>query len=441
MKAFHFAICSLAALFSFALVSAGHAVTITGGTAPGGFVLANGTSNLKLWLKADAITSVPNNTTFNNWTDSSNTAGVVTGSLGTDPTYRANTAGLNTAAGYTASVEFSGSNVLSLAGLTNLTTGSAFGVASPQDDRYLLQHTANRQLRLRQGNGQNIAAFNGANNPLSTATATTAGNYMIAEWLGDASTISFFENGAARGTGSLASSPTGLSDQGYNRIGLPGGSSATENISEIVVFNTVLNSAERQIVENALSAKWNLPMLDNNLYSGDSLASNYDRDVIGIGRVDASNQVTSAGNAGFGIEATGSLDNGDFVLAGHNLATNGITTAGVAVGDMRWTRNWYVEETGNVDVTLAFDWSNAGLGSPDLTFSHLFFSTDGINFTDTALVGLYTGDQILFNLTGAQLTTGYYTLGSTPPAPEPASLLLLGTGLVGASFIRRRKKN
>src|SRR6187200_2541526 len=108
MKAYHLAICGLVALFSLALVSASHAVTITGGTAPGGFVLANGTSNLKLWLKADAIISVPNNTTFSNWTECSTTAGVLTGSLGSDPTYRANTLGLNTAAGYTSSVEFIG---------------------------------------------------------------------------------------------------------------------------------------------------------------------------------------------------------------------------------------------------------------------------------------------------------------------------------------------
>lgn len=439
MKSYHAVVSGLAIVVMLTLGSIANAVTITGGTAPGGFVLANGTSSLKLWLKADAITAVPDNTTFSNWVESSNTAGVVTGTLGSNPTYRATTGGLNPAAGYTASVEFIGSNALTLAGLTNLTTGSVFGVASPQNDRYLLQHTANRQLRLRQGNAQNIAAYNGANNPLSTATTTASGNYQIAEWLGDASTVSFFENGASRGTGSISSAPTGLSDLGYNRIGLPGGSTDTVNISEIVVYNTLLNSAERQIVENSLSAKWNLPMLANNRYSGDSLPGNYDRDVFGIGRNDVSNQVGSAGSAGFGIEATGSLDNGDFVLAGHNLASNGTTSAGVASGELRWSRAWYVEETGNVDVTLAFDWSDAGLGAADTTFDSLFFSTDGIAFTALSLTGSYTGDLVTFNLSGTQLTTGFYTLGSTPPAPEPASgvALLMLCGLFG----RRRKKH
>ena len=414
--------------------------TITGGTAPGGFVLADGSSSLKLWLKADAITSVTPDTTFSNWVDSSNTAGVTTGSLGTDPTYRASTPGLNPAAGYTASVEFIGGNALSLSGLTSLLTGSVFAVAAPQNDRYVLQHQLNRQLRLRQSNGQNISAYNGANNPVSTATTTTAGNYFIAEWLGNTSSISFYENGAARGTGLLTGGPTGLSDVGYNRVGLQGGSAATVNISEIVVFNVLLNSAERQIVENALSAKWNLPMLANNLYSGDTLPGDYDRDVFGIGRVDVNNQVTSAGSAGFGIEATGSLDNTEFVLAGHNVASNGITSAGLGPSAERWLRHWYVEETGDVDVDFAFDWSDAGLGAPDIVFDQLYFSADGVNFTNMGLTGTYAGDTVIFSLTADQLITGFYTLGSPTIAPEPSSLVAGVVGL-GLLLVRKRRRD
>ena len=431
---------SLTAVVLACFASVAQGVTITGNSGPGGFYLTDGTSPLIAWFKADAITGVTDNTTFGTWVESSNTAGVSSSSAGSNPTYHATQAGLNPAGGYEASVQFQGSNFLNLNGVSSLPTGTVIGVAAPSDDRYLLQHSTNRQIRMRQSSGNNIAAYNGGSNPLSTATTTSAGDFLIGEWLGGATSISFYENGVSRGTGSLAGGPGGLSDNGYNRIGVQSIAGPEIFISEVAVFNTVLNSAERQIVENALSAKWNQTMLANNRYSGDDLAQgDNDRDVFGIGRVDNSNEVTSAGAAGFGIEATAGLDDNEWILAGHNDPVNGLTSDGVLNETQRWTRAWYVEQTGSIDTNLTFDWGDAGLGAFQAAYDRLLYSADGINFDPFSTNFIIDGDQISFLVAGAELANGFYTIGTTP-IPEPGTFGLLGCALLVMSLRRRQQR-
>lgn len=203
-------------------------------------------------------------------------------------------------------------------------------------------------------------------------------------------------------------------------------------IAELIIYNSKLNSAEQQIVENYLSSKYDSPMAANDHYAGDSLANgNYDADVFGIGRA-TNGEVSSTGTFGSGLTLTennSSLSNGEFLLAGHNGAPTTLTN------DIL-DRVWYLDKTGALDATLTFNADELGVAitNPQLLYKALEAGT----FTVIPVSAVVVGNQISFSLSDAQLLDGYYTL-QLSMAPEPGSCLLLGTGVLG--LMRLRKKN
>jgi hypothetical protein len=220
------------------------------------------------------------------------------------------------------------------------------------------------------------------------------------------------------------------------------------HIAEIVVTNRALNQAERMIVENHLHSKYNLPSAleaGTDHYSGDTLANgNYDSDVIGVGRVNASNISPAAGAAGFGIEATSGLDDGEFIMAGHKVPTNALTTSGLAgnIAGERWSREWFVDSAGdNVNLQLAFDWANDGFASTDGsdTYQLLWKPNEGGLYTILSQ-GTIAGSNALFNVNSTQIGNGIVTLGiNVSLIPVPTTLVMwLGLGLCGLVVARRQ---
>ncbi len=198
------------------------------------------------------------------------------------------------------------------------------------------------------------------------------------------------------------------------------------DLGDVVAYNRRINSAERQISDNALAAKYGLST-GVERYAGDNatipggFAGNYDSNVFGIGRFDASNQVLSAGQAGFGIEVTSLADDNDFVMAGHKVGTNSFQTTGLTgTGAVRrFDRAWFVDVSDandNLGATLSFDYSDAGglaIGSAN-TFRLLQSTDGGTTWINVGAVGtLSGGDVVQFTLTPAQLATGLYTLGDS----------------------------
>lgn len=216
-------------------------------------------------------------------------------------------------------------------------------------------------------------------------------------------------------------------------------------ISEIILYRTKVNDAQRIIINNHLSAKYDIALSSNDVYAGDNPANgNYDRNVAGIGRDAAGNsnpQFDASTCAGMGIRTISGLDNGDYILAGHATPVNSeITTdiAGISGTNVsRWQRTWYIDitNTGTVNTThITFDMSDGGMAmTPGISSNYVLVYRSGQSgpWTEIATASSVVGDQILF--TNQVLTLdGYYTLATKDftISPLPVALVHFNAALI-----------
>lgn len=153
------------------------------------------------------------------------------------------------------------------------------------------------------------------------------------------------------------------------RFNIGGNTSGTQgyrgDITELIVFNARVNSAQRIIVENYLAAKYGLTSASNDVYNEDNaLNGNFDHDVAGIGRVDTSNIHNDAQGTGIvRVSNPTNLGNNEFLMWGHdNLALRMDNTTNIPSNTKaRLQRTWRVSESsttgtsvdvGTIDVTV-----------------------------------------------------------------------------------------
>ena len=222
-------------------------------------------------------------------------------------------------------------------------------------------------------------------------------------------------------------------------------------ISEIIMFRTKLNDAQRTIINNHLSAKYDVPLSSNDLYVGDNPANgNYDRNVSGIGR-DATGLTNPSfdpsTSAGLGMQSVSGLDNNDYILAGHAFTTNTDITTDIAgiVGTnvSRWQRIWYfdITNTGAANVaTISFDMSDGGMAGVNLgvTSNYILVYRAGQTgaWTEIATANSIVGDQIVFANQSITLD-GYYTLATKDftLSPLPVELVSFDASLAERKVI------
>jgi len=433
-----------------------HAVTITDGTGPGGVGTTDGAaSGLQLWLRADSGVTQSGNL-ISTWADQSGHGNDVSAAGDRRPTFVSSRGTFNGQAVVDFTTPSGASDVDVLTGGFSTVPGNSarsvfiawqpdfdanrvaldlgFGAPTGSGNFYLV--TAEPALRVA-GNQVFSAAV-----PTTTASAFSVNSPLGA----DVTDSVGFLDGTALTIAS--SSPAALNTTGVTAIGARGDqqtsttSSYRGDIAEVVVFNTQVNAAQRQIVENYMASKYGVS-ITGDVYSGDTPANgDYDSDVFGVGQVSGAAQLSS-GNGGFGIEAIAGLDDGEFALAGHDGTPNAIVpldSNGPLVG-RRMDRTWFLDPTGTFDATLAFDFSDAGLSLPSdaETFS-LMFSPAGQPLSLMPIAdGVLSGsDTVLFsNLDTSELLAGVYTLGINVQVPEPSTGLLLIGGLV---FLARRSR-
>jgi len=188
------------------------------------------------------------------------------------------------------------------------------------------------------------------------------------------------------------------------------------DIAELIMYNSRVNSAQRIIIWNYLAAKYGLTLASNDLYTMDDPANgNYDFDVAGIGREDASNiQSSSRGTGLVWVQNASGLGNNKYLFWGHDNGTLPATnTTDVPAGvQARSQRVWRFQNIGNVgNFDLRIDLSGLGL----ITASDLRLlvddNNDGVFSNDTPISGatLVSGNIYQFaNVNPGRLSEKYF---------------------------------
>lgn len=195
------------------------------------------------------------------------------------------------------------------------------------------------------------------------------------------------------------------------------------DFAEIIHFNYAPNTAEHIIVQNYLSAKYDILINANDRYAGDDPANgDYDKNVIGIGAESSGSHTESIDSKGLNIKLnSGSVFSaGDYLFAGNNVPVNeSIFTdiAGVTGLEARWKRIWYFDKTGTGSFTtdITFDISEGGFsGNAGVASNYKLLYRAGTtgNWTDAGTATSVSGDKILFDNNSLSNGDGYYTIGT-----------------------------
>jgi hypothetical protein len=403
------------------------AVPITGNSGPGGFEETNLASNLQLWLRGDV--GVQTAGTVTQWDDQSffNRDAV--------PDALANQPSVGTLNARPA-VVFTGSG----AAATN--DRLEFPALSAQTIVIANRHTVNNSgldgiigqygdfgIRGNGASGWRGTTVNGGDFTFPVgSTFHINGTLTENVGIGVSHILSATRSG---GTGTIDA----LGDY-YNVGDRP----YTGEIGEVVAYDRALNSAERIVLENHLSTKYGIGVTTD-LYN-----DTYSRDLFGVAN-DGVSTLSNAGMAGMGIEADGTLDAVESILAAHNVAVNSVVDVSNNPDQSgeRFDRVWYldVRDSGNgLGATLAFDFDDAGVSgdyNPGDVFQLLYSDNASFDWEVLSIAGVDNAGKILFTVPDALLESGYYTLGLNVfavPEPSTAALLVLGLSVLS---LRRRK--
>ncbi len=213
----------------------------------------------------------------------------------------------------------------------------------------------------------------------------------------------------------------------------PNGTNFLEgDIAEVIIYDMVLNKVQRELVENYLMAKYNLPNLGT-VYYQPPAPTQYIKGISGIGRGGASSQ-TTASSEGLriqsGITANDFLSgDGSYLMYGYQSINNQLVTQNLPSSSIsnRWQRDWYLDftenPTGNLEFT--FDFSEGGVAlTPSGTYVLLYRAAQSGDYEVVAISDdIVNTDQVVFNLDITELGDGYYTLGTYIKPPGSGNAL------------------
>ncbi|MEM7162655.1 MAG: T9SS type A sorting domain-containing protein [Bacteroidota bacterium] len=202
--------------------------------------------------------------------------------------------------------------------------------------------------------------------------------------------------------------------------------------AEVIQFNKTLNSTERIIVENYLSAKYDIVLGANDIYEGDeNVNGDFDHDVAGIGQVSSSdNHRDSKGSGIIRISNPTDLNDDEFLFWGHDNGTLQATElSDVPVGIQgRFERQWKFSELnsskasvdiGSIDIQFDLD----GLGTVTASDLRLIIDSDddGQFDDETPISGASHDGGTLYSFAGVsgisnglRMTLGSVNLSQTP---------------------------
>lgn len=180
------------------------------------------------------------------------------------------------------------------------------------------------------------------------------------------------------------------------------------DFAEVIMYNKYINEAERIIVSNYLSAKYNITLNSNNFYDeDDSAAGNFDYDVAGIGQAtDGSNHVDSQGTGIVRIYNPSSLANDEFLFWGRDNKEDIVFETNEDNYQQRTSTKWRVSKRNDVgDVSFILDLSSVDISSKeDCAVLKLVIDNDSDLLSPTSTYdladiggGLYQANNVVFS--------------------------------------------
>ena len=317
-------------------------------------------------------------------------------------------------------IRFDGGDYITNAGIAALNTNTnthyiVYNGFRPNHVGYLFNasFTQNSQYITAYRNNGNIRSWvlNSSLGIVDNTTTNSSSFQIISSiWDGVGQTFDSYKDGTSIGSKSGANgSPTGNYS---NIIGASANGSYRfdGDMSELIVYNTALNSAQRTIVDNYLSSKF-ATTISNDKYSYDAT---HKYQVIGIGAEADGNNLAAQG-AGIVELSAGSLNTGDYIFTGHSntsLSTNTNDVPGDIVGGSRLSRTWRADITGSTTTAdVVFDVSSLTLTGP---YYLLVESVNGI-FNDGGVVeyGPFADVAGLVTFSSVSLADGdYFTIAA-----------------------------
>jgi hypothetical protein len=429
-----------------------HTYTITnddfvGYEGPGG---VGKSTNLKIWVKAEDIPGSSNGDKISSWADKSGNSNNLAQS---DATYQplfydnivngfqiARFSADNARLVKTSFADFPTSEITSYYVGYTTTSNSDASISyatSGSNNEYLLFGS------------NNVQVFRANERKSTGIDARNAWSIVGASWRNSDDNVLAYLNGQQKYDNTLPSD-NDITQNGCLAIGgeqdaVNGGYDANQDyegdIAEVFIYNVILNSAQINIVNNYLSAKYNIAMAANDKYAGDdSGKDNYDFEVIGIGTESDGIHDEAHGSGGLWIEQASNFGNGDYLLIGHNHITPQIYTPDDDAGmtavsiEKRWARDWYFDITdagSAITVDLTFDFTEAEMNSSSspagttTNYKLLYRSGTSGDWKIVSSASSKTASQVLF--TGQALADGdgYYTLGTIDSTNSPLPIELI----------------
>jgi len=371
---------------------------------PGGVGNTDGTSILRFWYDANNE-SYTNLERVNNVTDKSGYSNTLTAADAKRPTFTNVTADANNMSSFV----FDGGGVLETSYNGNSNENMSFFT--------VLNYTSDANLNIAmQHGGRNTIGFSadhkymdyvGGSNHTSSSVAT--GNWELhSKTFENTGTnrLNYFVNNSNVGefehTIENKTSNTYIGGKGIEG----GGEYFKGSIAEVIKYTTTVNTAQRIIIDNYLSAKYNITLASNDFYNADTTGENFDYNVAGIGQAsDGANHTDSQGTGIIRINTPLDLDNDEFLFWGEDLkdASYDFLSSSDTNFIERLDTKWRVSKAGDLGaVSFSLQASDIDLngfncGDLNLIVSNSSSFTEKTTYPLTLNDGIYSELNLTFN--------------------------------------------
>ena len=399
---------------------------------PGGFEDTSGTSDLVLWLQADAgvlngsSNPAANGEAVNTWQDQSG-YGYNAATAATSPLFTSSNANFGnmptiTFAGGATEFLFVEDDANEAPQLDNTSALSVFYVFREANISDVRAHVSKRD-----GNGiaQSYVFFqnggiNSRINSNSDAGATVAVNTTYINALTYQSTsFEHFLNQTSGGSNATSAIPNNDSDLHIGTLNAGDSRNLEGDIAEVIIFRRFLTNAERIVVETYLGSKYGISLTSD--FWDEVTFSTYDNEIAGIGQHSDGTIANSATSSILTISGGDGRANDEWLFWGHDtgdISTWDNSFSEVPGTEERLTREWVVNETGelgNVTVTI----NNSDLPATGFTVPNYFLLVDSdgdadfSNATRHTMIPNASGATVDVNLNNNDRVTIAFEGGAT----------------------------